>query len=500
MDKKGQRQGLIPYMQARFEDVWASIVRHGPPDTNRNRAEIMNWNILLHLLPVRIHQHSLSFKTTFGLGMISLYLFFILSVSGVILMFYYVPSVEEAYGRMKDLEYVVSYGMVIRNLHRWTAHGMVFFVFFHMCRVFYTASYKKPREFNWGAGVILLVLTLGLSFTGYLLPWDQLAFWAITVGSSIAGYAPLIGEKFKFVLLGSNEVGQEALIRFYVLHVVILPAAAIALLALHFWRVRKDGGLARLPEYAEMRPEKNVSPEPFRDPDKTYGLMAVMSGNAITARVRTPDNTLSSWPHLVYRLFVLLIAVSAVFLIASVYFDAPLKEIANPRFPENPAKAPWYFLGLQELVSYSALVGGVLIPAFAVIGLLAIPYFDREQGGEGAWLRLPGNKTAIAWSAAFSLAACVGLLAISIKTGGLRGMWPTVPRVILDIVNPGTLLVGFMGALAGIEWKRTASMRNVMIVLFTSFVVINVVLIIIGVYLRGPSWDFYWFWEEWPGH
>ena len=131
---------------------------------------------------------------------------------------------------------------------------MVAIVFLHMCRVFFTGSYKKPREFNWVLGVVLFLLTLFLSFTGYLLPWDQLAFWAITVGTSIAGYAPLVGQDIKFLLLGDATVGQEALLRFYVLHVAVLPAVLTLLIAIHFWRIRKDGGLSR-PVEADEAPE-----------------------------------------------------------------------------------------------------------------------------------------------------------------------------------------------------------------------------------------------------
>ena len=142
-------------------------------------------------------------------------------------MFYYVPSTDQAYNIMKDLQFVVSAGLVIRNMHRWAAHLMVLFVMLHMCRVFYTGAYKRPREFNWVLGVGLFLVTLGLSFTGYLLPWDQLAYWAITVGTSIAGYAPVVGAKLKYLMLGGHIVGQDALTRFYALHVIVLPAIAV---------------------------------------------------------------------------------------------------------------------------------------------------------------------------------------------------------------------------------------------------------------------------------
>ena len=202
-------------------------------------------SFFLHMQPAKVNKHSLRASYSFGLGLITLYLFFILIGTGVLLMFYYVPSTERAYDAMKDLEFVVSAGQIIRNMHRWAAHLMVLFVVLHLCRVFYTAAYKPPREFNWVLGVLLMLMTLGLSFTGYLLPWDQLAYWAITVGTNISGYAPIVGPKLKFLMLGGNVVGQPALIRFYALHVMVLPAVTILMVAIHLWRVRKDGGLSR---------------------------------------------------------------------------------------------------------------------------------------------------------------------------------------------------------------------------------------------------------------
>jgi len=141
------------------------------------------------------------------------------------------------------LQFVVSSGLFLRNLHRWSAHAMVFLVFAHMFKVFYRGAYRAPREFNWVIGVVLLLITLLLSYTGYLLPWDQLAYWAITVGSNIASAVPVMGEKIHFLLLGGNAVNANALLRFYVLHCMILPLAAMFFVAIHFWRIRKDGGL-----------------------------------------------------------------------------------------------------------------------------------------------------------------------------------------------------------------------------------------------------------------
>lgn len=201
-------------------------------------------NVFLHLHPVRVRRHGLRASYTFCMGGLSFLLFLVLSITGVLLMFYYRPTVQLAYSDMKDLETTVTFGMLLRNMHRWSAHGMVLAVFVHMVRVFATGSYKPPREFNWVVGVMLLVFTFLLSFTGYLLPWDQLSFWAITVGTNMASYVPVIGSEVKMMLLGSYEVGPNALIRFYTLHVIGFPVVAAVLMAIHFWRIRKDGGIS----------------------------------------------------------------------------------------------------------------------------------------------------------------------------------------------------------------------------------------------------------------
>lgn len=255
-------------------NIYKSIYRTTAfPKTERERSEAFFNSFLLHIQPAKIEKHALRFTYTFGLGLMSLYLFILLAVSGILLMFVYVPSTEQAYTRMQDLRASVSFGGILRGMHFWSANMMIAVVFFHMCRVFYTGAYKPPREFNWVVGVLLIVLTLVLGFTGYLLPWDQLAFWAITVGAGIAGKAnwinehinptltamhvppamqvPPLGDLTRWAILGSDTVGQEALIRFYVLHVAVLPLILSLLIVYHFWRIRKDGGISSPKESPE---------------------------------------------------------------------------------------------------------------------------------------------------------------------------------------------------------------------------------------------------------
>jgi cytochrome b6 len=223
--------------------VWRSIFRGGWGDTNLRRALAIQQNVFLHLSSVKVRKRSLSWRVTWYLGTLSLGTFAILVLTGIPLMLYYHPSVPQAYTDMNDLRFVVSAGLFLRNLHRWSAHAMVLVVFAHLFKVFYRGAYRPPREFNWVIGVFLLLFTLFLSYTGYLLPWDQLAFWAITVGSNLISAVPLAGARIRFLMLGGNSVNANALLRFYVLHCVVLPLLAAVFVAIHFWRIRKDGGL-----------------------------------------------------------------------------------------------------------------------------------------------------------------------------------------------------------------------------------------------------------------
>jgi quinol-cytochrome oxidoreductase complex cytochrome b subunit len=411
---------LVTALREFPKNVWHSIFRNPVPSNDLERSATSFTNFFLHIHPVKVHLNSLRPLYTMGLGLVSFFLFVILVLTGIALMFYYVPSTAQAYDRMLDLRGTVAFGTILRNMHRWAAHGMVAVVFMHMCRVFFTGSYKKPREFNWVLGVVLFLLTLLLSFTGYLLPWDQLAFWAITVGTAIAGYAPFVGKEIQFLLMGGNSVGQEALLRFYVLHVAVLPAVISLVIAIHFWRIRKDGGLSRPPE-SEVKPILEMPKAGvILDPKRTYGLQGLVRG-PLTKVGDVPDNEVFSWPHLFRaELFVLVVTLSVILVLALV-FNAPLEEPVNALHPPNPAKAPWYFLGLQEMVSYSAFWGGIGVPGIFVMLLLLTPYLDRNPKGVGKWF---------------------------------------------------------------------AKERLLANTIFLSFVIVNVIFVIIGTFFRGPNWAF----------
>jgi quinol-cytochrome oxidoreductase complex cytochrome b subunit len=415
-----------------IREIWQSIVRRDPLSTDKGKSELVFLNVWLHIHPAKVKKENMKFRYSFYLGFITFFLFLILLTTGIALMCYYRPFPPLAYQDMKDLQFVVFMGPFLRAMHRWSAHAMVVCVFLHMCRVFYTASYKKPRQFNWVIGVCLLLLTLGLSFTGYLLPWDQLAFWAITVGTNIGSYAPLVGGQVRELLLGGHSVGQAALIRFYVLHVAVLPSLMILLTIVHFWRVRKDGGLSR--PIGTLKPKKieglvtigapaTVAPLSTiaASSTKTYGLMEVVTGKPIfeTITPEEEEDTVFSYPYAFVREAVALMATVTTVMVISLFFSAPLEELANPAKTPNPAKAPWYFLGLQELVSHSALLGGVVAPALMVLALLAIPYLDRNPS------RRPGDRKWALWL--FTIFVVANLVLIVIGTFFRGPGWMLVP-------------------------------------------------------------------------
>jgi len=229
------------YKYVKESQIWRSFFRQPYPTTSRTRALAVMNNVFLHLHPVRVKRHAVRYTYTFCLGGISFFLFLVLTVTGLYLMFFYVPSVSRAYQDILSIENSVAFGSLVRNMHRWAAHLMVLTVFLHMIRVFYHGAYKPPREFNWVVGVVLLLLTLLLSFTGYLLPWDQTAYWATVVGINLNGTAPFLGPFLADFLRGGSEIGSETLARFYSMHMLIIPGLIFALIGLHLYLVIRLG-------------------------------------------------------------------------------------------------------------------------------------------------------------------------------------------------------------------------------------------------------------------
>ncbi len=432
-------------MADRVQRLWHKLSWPWAPASEREASEAIVRNLWLHWFPAKVSGRSMSWSYSFWLGTATASLFVILTVTGVMLMFFYVPSTERAYGSIKDLEYAVSFGRLLRNQHRWAAEGMVALAFIHMARVFFTGAYRGSRVLNWMVGVALLLGTLMLSFTGYLLPWDQLAYWAITVGTNIASQAPVVGSTMRYLLLGGNFVGQQTLLRFYVMHVFFLPAVVWILFAYHMWRVRKDGGLAAI---VPLRAMRQAEPKATAQ-SKSYSLFGLTPGTSVAVMssmgLEERDQVASS-PNLTRRMILVFLIVFNLTLLLALLVNAPLEGPANPSVTPNPAKAPWYFVWLQELVASTTvhlgpitlsggLLGGILLPAILLAALIAWPFFDRSPANaEGVWFVRQRNRQ----NAVFAIVT-VAIVILIVVGLYLRGpywhlYWPWSPRPVLPRV------------------------------------------------------------------
>ncbi len=416
------------------------------PASDRQAGDAIVSNFLLHWFPAKSYKPSLAWSYSLWLGTVSAALLFLLILSGLPLLFLYIPSVERAYASVKDIEYVITFGSWIRAVHRVSAHLMVAAVFLHLVRVFLTGAYKngvgqnQRREWNWVFGVAMLLLTLFLSFTGYLLPWDQLAYWAVTVGTNIASSVPFVGPTARELLIGGRTIEQATLIRFYVLHILFLPMLIGALFGYHMWRVRKDGGLARA-DAAKLAAERAERPA---SKSKTYTLLGIARGTSPQVRASSLEAqgmTVNSVPDLTRRIAIAILGTIALVGILSVFVRSPLEEPANPLITPNPAKAPWYFLWLQEIVTDTtvhlgsvtingAFLGGVVLPGVLLVLLTVWPWLDKSPAGA-----------------------------------------------------------------AGIWFAGSRRRQNTVFLLLVAGVLI---LTVVGTFLRGPYWHFYWPWQPWP--
>ena len=307
----------------------------------------MRRNFLQHLHSGKVSQAALQPSATFGLGIACLTCLGILVATGLTLFLNYVPDQGKAYERILHITTTLRFGRLVRNLHFFAANALLIFSALHLARVVLTGSYKQ-RWLNWCYGLLLFLLVLFANFTGYLLPWDQVSYWAIQVGSSLAEYVPLAGPALKGFLLGGNDIGPETLLRSFAFHAGVLPLLLLGFAGLHLWRIRKDGGLA------------------------------------ISSQSSSPLLDAKPWLYraeggVVFLVFALLLGLSLV-------WNAPIYERANPLHPPNPAKAPWYFVGIQEMISHSAFWGGVFAPLAIILFLLLLPKIDRSLSAGGQWM------------------------------------------------------------------------------------------------------------------
>ncbi len=442
-----------------------SIDRDGLPlQDDRGRMRYVMNNLVLHIHPAKVSKPTLKFTYTWGLGGLAILLVMILVVTGVMLLFVYTPSPETAYNDMLKLQTEVWFGQLVRNLHHWGGNLLVVVAFLHLLRVFFTAGFRPPREFNWVLGIILFLLVVGANFTGYLLPWDQLAYWAVTVGSSLMSYIPLIGEGLSNLILGGPEVSAATLTNFYGLHIAVIPMTIMGIISFHIWRVRKDT-LTIPRELGEERP----------------------------ARVER----VTTIPHLVSRELVFALVMLALILLWASWVNAPLEAAANPDHSPNPAKAAWYFMGLQELLlHFHPLFGAIVIPVLGLTALIAVPYLRFDTDAVGIWFRsYRGRKMALV-GAVVGLVGTVVLVLLDEYVVDLPALLPSLPTLISNGLVPlSGLLLLLIGYFKLMRWVFKASDCETRQSVFTLLVVSFIALTVIGVAFRGEGMALMWPWE-----
>ena len=405
------------------------IVSGWDPAESLQKSDAIDRIFWIHFIPTDndVTRESYSIRYSLYLGTISAVIFTILCATGLLQMLRYVPSVERAYWSVKDLQFIFPFGWFIRDLHRISAYLMVVFVFLHLCRTFYTGAFKKGRRkktngwINWMIGIMLLVLTLAMAFTGYVLPWDQVGYWGATIGTNIIKSIPIIGDWLRYFALGGNELGQNFLIRIYALHVLLLPLLTVLFISYHFWRNRRDGGLAC---------EDNL------EVDTAKGNESGQTSSGLEK-----DEVLRRTPMFLIRLIWVSLGTVALTILLALFVSIPLNAPANPVMAENPAKAPWFLLWLQELVARTTIsvgqyringgfVGGVFIPGLLLTWLALVPFFDNSPP-----------------------------------------------------------------AATGVWFHRSRLRQNIV---FTIILLAIICLIFFTYFCRGPNWVFYWPWEAWP--
>ncbi|MEW5870010.1 MAG: cytochrome b N-terminal domain-containing protein [Chloroflexota bacterium] len=435
------------------------------PEDDRGRMRMVVDNLVLHLHPTKVPVSTLRWTYTWGLGGLSAMLLMVLVLTGIFLEMNYTPDPSRAYLDILALRTNTWFGDLLRNIHHWSANLLVVSVALHLLRVFLTGGYRPPREVNWIVGLVMLLLVLGANFTGYLLPWDQLAFWAITVGTSILSYIPLVGDALSRLLLGGPEVGAATLLNFYALHISFIPVGIVMLMSLHFWRVRKDGGLTI--------PKK---------------LDGVEDGRV--ERVTTI-------PHLVRREMVFAVAWLALLLVWSMAVPAPLEGIANPDLSPNPAKAPWYFLGIQELLlHFHPLVGAVIIPAIALGALFMLPFYDFQMESVGVYFRSRRGLYLSLLAVGLGLLLVPAWVVLDEFVLNWSAWLPDWPSLISNGVIPLVIALAGLWSLDRLAWRgfRARSEERILF-LFLFLLITLIVLTVIGIFFRGPGMSLYWPWQ-----
>ena len=443
--------------------IWYSVFP-GTLDNRRGNRQYRQLfkSLLLHFRPRTVPERTLNFTLTWGLGGMAVVLVILLFVTGLMLKFAYQPVPDRAYESIVRLQNLVYFGQLVRNIHHWSGNALLLIVFLHLLRVFFSGGFHSGRQFNWIIGLVMFFLTMGSNFTGYLLPWDQLAFWAITICTGMLEYIPGIGVGLQRLIRGGNEIGPATLSIFFAIHTAIIPAGLLILMPFHFWRIRKAGGLV-IPRKAGEDP-------------------------------RNRGESVATIPNLVVRELVVASVLVALILVTSILFNAPLEAKANPGLSPNPTKAPWYFAGLQELLLHFHPVFAVLVIPMLVLGLLfLLPYLRYDADTAGIWFVSDrGRKTATI--AAFFAAVLTSLYIAADEYIIEFAEWmPGIPALISTGLLP---LILVLAGLAGIylfimkryDTNNNEAVQVIFVLILTAFIVFTIT----GIWFRGTGMKLMW--------
>ncbi|MRR20402.1 DUF4405 domain-containing protein [bacterium] len=425
------------------------------------KREKSRFGLILHLHPRKVKASTLRFTLTFGLGGMAALLLVIQVVTGLLLKFHYEPSPENAYNSILNLQETLLFGRMLRNIHHWSAIAFVWVAFLHMLRIAFTGAYRPPRDATWITGIALLILVVLSNFTGYLLPWDQLSYWAVTVATSLLSYIPLAGEPIRKALLGGAEVGQPTLTNFFNLHTGVIPLMIIALMAWHFWRIRRAGGV--------------IVPEKDRE-----------------------SPMVDTRPHLVNREFVVAVTLLAAIFLFSSLLDAPLRERANPAFSPNPAKAPWYFMGLQELlIHFHPLFAVFILPVTVLTAAVWMPYVKSDDKNRGIWFISPAGIRSAKTSAAAGALFTVIFILISEILPDPEALLPGIPPILTTGLVPFLIMASMMWLFLKslkrrLSLTRPELIQSVIVLLVASYAILTVT----GIFFRGEGMNMVWPWNR----
>ncbi len=456
-------QDVTPDRFNLFQRIWYSIF----PATYQGKVSRQGYrnlfnSLLLHFRPKVVPRRTLKFTLTWGLGGMAAVLVGMLFVTGLMLKFTYLPVPDQSYASIIHLQNTVLFGRLIRNIHHWSGNALLLVVFLHFLRVFFTGAFHPPRQFNWVLGLVMFLLVLGSNFTGYLLPWDQLAYWAITICTGMLEYIPGIGIGLQKMIRGGGEIGPATLSNFFAVHTAVIPACLVILMPFHFWRVRKSKGLV-------------IPRTPQEDPADRGESVATI-------------------PNLIIRELAVAAVLIALIMVVSVLFNAPLEAKANPGLSPNPTKAPWYFAGLQELLlHFHPLFAVLIIPVVTVTALFFLPYIRYDADTAGVWFAsLRGRRTAIV-AVVFGLIATPPAIIADEFVIDFAAWMPGAPAVISNGLLPAALtLAGIIGFYGLMKRYYAASNNEAIQSVFVLLLIAFIILTITCIWFRGSGMALTW--------